>query len=240
MELRPLAQICRTAATAATKTSPLLLNLNHHHHHFSTARVLLQEAAAAAPAPQQPSSQPSQSSPLGPSRPRPILGLSSKLNATPAPRPPPLKTDPLFSSSSGTGSLLTPRKNLFNRTAGKKETQTISALINHDAKEYLSPNLSFLNDALKEQQGLKAQEIRLRPPTGRTVQVKSSDPARAFKLLNQLCKANRLAIDVRDQRFHERPALKRKRKLRERWRLRFKAGFKAVIDRTMELRKQGW
>ncbi|KAK4172915.1 hypothetical protein QBC36DRAFT_336895 [Triangularia setosa] len=232
MEFRPFAQICRTAVTAAAKPSSPLLNLNQHSH-FSTARVLLQEAAAVAP--QQTSS--SQSS--RPTRPKSILGLSSKLNRPPAPRPPPLKSDPLFGSSTSS------RKNLFNRTAGKQDNQfNISALINRDAKQSLakeSGTLSVLDsDLFKVESGLKAQEIRLRPTTGRTIPVKSNDPARAFKVLNQLCKNNRLAIDVRDQRFHERPALKRKRKLRERWRKRFKDGFVAVIERTIELRKQGW
>ncbi|KAK4200010.1 hypothetical protein QBC40DRAFT_280941 [Triangularia verruculosa] len=238
MEFRPLAQICRTAATASSKPSSPLLNLNQHSP-FSTARVLLQEAAARAP--QSSSSSSSQSS--LPPRPR-VLGLSSKLNQTPAPRPPPLRTEPLFGSS-GTGSLLSPRKNIFSRTAGKQDNQVnISALINRDAKQSLgkeSGTLSILDsDIFKQTSGLQAQEVRLRPTTGRTIPVKSNDPARAFKLLNRLCFLNRLSATARDQRFHERPALKRKRKLRERWRSRFKDGFQAAIDRTMELRRQGW
>ncbi|KAK0665629.1 hypothetical protein QBC41DRAFT_232406 [Cercophora samala] len=243
MEFRPLAQICRTAATATAKPSPLFLNLTQSSH-FSTARVLLQEATAAAP---QQSSSTTTPSP----RSERIFGLRSKLNQTPAPRPPPLNTEPLFgsssssSSSSNTGSLRSPRSNLFNRTAGKKDTQVFSALINRDAKDSLTSNqsttLSNLNaDTFKQSLGLQVPEIRLRPTTGRSVPVTANDPARAFKVLNALCRHNNLSHTVREQRFHERPALKRKRKLRERWRTRFKAGFLAVIDRTIELRKQGW
>ncbi|KAK4663561.1 hypothetical protein QC763_609490 [Podospora pseudopauciseta] len=237
---RPLAQICRTATSSSTKPSPLLLNLTQTSH-FSTARVLRREATAAA-------TSPSTTTTTTTSRPQQkILGLASKLNRTPAPRPPPLKVDPLFgpSSSSSTGSLSTSRSSLFNRTVGKKETQVFSAIINRDAKESLSKEssgtLSNLTTALfMTNAGLQTPDIRLRPTSGRTVPVKSNDPARAFKVLNALCRHNNLSNTVREQRFHERPALKRKRKLRERWRTRFKDGFVAVIDRTMELRKQGW
>lgn len=84
-------------------------------------------------------------------------------------------------------------------------------------------------------------EMRLRPSTGRTVSVHGAmDVARAFKVLEGHCRANNVKNDARQQRFHERPALKRKRLRRERWRERFGAGFRATISRVMELRGQGW
>lgn len=66
------------------------------------------------------------------------------------------------------------------------------------------------------------------------------DFAGALKQLHRTVAANKVKKDVRLQRFHERPALKRKRNLRERWRARFKEGFKAAVNRTFELKNQGW
>ncbi|KAL0471672.1 hypothetical protein QR685DRAFT_519806 [Neurospora intermedia] len=83
--------------------------------------------------------------------------------------------------------------------------------------------------------------IRLRPSTGRTFYVSGhQDFAGALKQLHRTVAANKVKKDVRLQRFHERPALKRKRNLRERWRARFKEGFKAAVNRTFELKNQGW
>lgn len=83
--------------------------------------------------------------------------------------------------------------------------------------------------------------IRLRPQTGRTVYVNGhQDFASALKTLGKQVALNQVKKDVRLQRFHERPALKRKRKLRERWRVRFKDGFKAAVNRAFELKNMGW
>jgi len=84
--------------------------------------------------------------------------------------------------------------------------------------------------------------MRLSPSTGRTVLVNKSnvDVARAFRLLQTAMNRNRVKREVRLQSFHERPALKRKRKLRERWQVRFKQGFVGVLDRVRELKGQGW
>ncbi|KAK3954276.1 hypothetical protein QBC32DRAFT_336688 [Pseudoneurospora amorphoporcata] len=83
--------------------------------------------------------------------------------------------------------------------------------------------------------------IRLRPSTGRTFYVSGhQDFAGALKQLNRAVMQNQVKKDVRLQRFHERPALKRKRNLRERWRRRFKEGFKAAVNRAFELKNQGW
>ena len=85
-------------------------------------------------------------------------------------------------------------------------------------------------------------EMRLSPSTGRTVQVNKSnvDLARAFRMLNKAVMRNKMKTDLRLQSFHERPALKRKRKLRERWQKRFQQGFYGVLERVRELKGQGW
>lgn len=83
--------------------------------------------------------------------------------------------------------------------------------------------------------------IRLRPSTGRTFYVSGqTDFAGALKNLGRAVAQNQVKKDVRLQRFHERPGLKRKRLASERWRARFKIGFKAAVNRTFELKHQGW
>lgn len=83
--------------------------------------------------------------------------------------------------------------------------------------------------------------IRLRPSTGRTFYVSGqTDFAGALRNLGRAVAQNQVKKDVRLQRFHERPGLKRKRLASERWRARFKIGFKAAVNRTFELKHQGW
>lgn len=90
-------------------------------------------------------------------------------------------------------------------------------------------------------QATKEPTIRLRPPTGRTINVTSSvNPQRALAMLNRLTVQNRISKDANMQRFHERPALRRKRQWRERKERRFEQGVRAAIYRTMQLKKQGW
>ena len=84
-------------------------------------------------------------------------------------------------------------------------------------------------------------DLRLRPSTGRTIHVQGHvDVARSLQLLGMLVRRNKLPQTVRAQRFHERPGLKRKRLRSERWRARFKEGFKATVKRVKDLTKQGW
>ncbi|ROW05829.1 hypothetical protein VMCG_05170 [Cytospora schulzeri] len=86
-------------------------------------------------------------------------------------------------------------------------------------------------------------KLRLRPSIGRTVHCgKGSkvDLARGLQLLNTQVRKNKVSQDLMRQRFHERPGLKRKRLRRERWRARFKDGFKATCGRVRELARQGW
>ncbi|RYP70674.1 hypothetical protein DL771_005278 [Monosporascus sp. 5C6A] len=83
--------------------------------------------------------------------------------------------------------------------------------------------------------------MRLVPRLGRTVHVSMNvDVARSFKILAIQVAQNRIRQDFQYQRFHERPGLKRKRLKSERWRKRFKKGFKETVRRVRELTKQGW
>jgi ribosomal protein S21 len=93
----------------------------------------------------------------------------------------------------------------------------------------------------RAQMTAKYPEIRCVARTGRTIQVmKGTDPTRAFKMLQMSVTGNRVRQDERQQKFHERPGLKRKRLNSERWRRRFKKAFKSTCARVEELRRQGW
>jgi small subunit ribosomal protein MRP21 len=85
-------------------------------------------------------------------------------------------------------------------------------------------------------------ELRLRPSTGRTININkgSVDLARGFRLLQKAVNQNGIKRDMIMQRAHERPALKRKRQKRERWQQRFQSSFRATMNRVFELKAQGW
>lgn len=84
--------------------------------------------------------------------------------------------------------------------------------------------------------------FKLNASVGRTVYTNATtmDPARAFRALEMQCARNSVRRDFQRQRFHERPGLKRKRLHSERWRRRFKEGFRGVVGLVQKMKKQGW
>ncbi|KAF2637457.1 hypothetical protein P280DRAFT_472164 [Massarina eburnea CBS 473.64] len=90
---------------------------------------------------------------------------------------------------------------------------------------------------------LEANYPRLNASYGRMVELNETrgrDLVRGISILGGLMSRNRVRADFNKQRFHERPGLKRKRLKSERWRARFKAGFKEVTARVTELTRKGW
>lgn len=61
-----------------------------------------------------------------------------------------------------------------------------------------------------------------------------------LRKLNRLLLENNVKSDLRNQRFYERPGLRRKRLKSERWRRRFKDMFHNIVRRVDAMRKQGW
>lgn len=108
---------------------------------------------------------------------------------------------------------------------------------------FLSPGSEDMWNDLNKLNSEPASDVkyRLRPSVGRTVPIGGQvDLARGLGMLNLRVRVNRVSQDVNRQRFHERPGLKRKRLRRERWRVRFKDGFKATCKRVTDLARQGW
>lgn len=94
---------------------------------------------------------------------------------------------------------------------------------------------------------LSGPMIRTKAVTGRTVFIKervtptsAPTPAIAFRVLERMCREQKIRSKFHSQKFHERKGLRKKRLRSQRWRARFKTGFRAAISRVLELKKQGW
>ena len=111
----------------------------------------------------------------------------------------------------------------------------------------LNPNLSNKpSDASSlavQQEETFSSYPRLNPTYGRTVELDASrgrDIVRGIGMLGSLVARNKVKADFNRQRFHERGGLKRKRLASERWRARFKQGFRDITGRVTELTRKGW
>lgn len=110
----------------------------------------------------------------------------------------------------------------------------------------IDPNLrnKAPNTSLAEQQkNTFANYPRLGPEYGRTVHLdvaRGRDIVRGIAMMGGMLARNKVKNDFNRQRFHERPGLKRKRLNSERWRARFKFGFKKLTARVTELTRKGW
>lgn len=76
---------------------------------------------------------------------------------------------------------------------------------------------------------------------GRAVELKKGlDVQRALMIMKGKLNRNRVIKDYHQQKFHERPGLKRKRLASQRWRKRFRVSFIETVNRVRYLQKQGW
>lgn len=89
----------------------------------------------------------------------------------------------------------------------------------------------------------EAEPVRLPPNVGRLVAVdekRGIDVGRAFRTMETQCKRNFVRQSFAQQRFYERPGLKRKRLKHERWIKRFKENFRGTVQLVQKMKKQGW
>lgn len=178
-----------------------------------------------------------------------MASLLKSNNATLLSPPTPSRTTPAPSKDNLRSPWATPtsdvlRRHQANRTANNPNNFKTPGII-EDLKDLgvFSPTNEDLLSCIDAMNNEPASEIkyRLRPSIGRTVNVDSKvDLARGLGLLNLKVRVNQVSRDLAKQRFHERPGLKRKRLRRERWRARFKDGFKATCKRVQDLARQGW
>ncbi|KAG6198532.1 hypothetical protein E4U10_006645 [Claviceps purpurea] len=113
--------------------------------------------------------------------------------------------------------------------------------------EIISGNTDKNRKGTKMINPLDEPVLRSRALTGRTVFIKdrvtpqsAPTPMVAVRLLDRLCREQKIREKFHSQKFHERASNKRKRLSSSRWRARFKVGFKAVVSRVVELKRQGW
>lgn len=110
----------------------------------------------------------------------------------------------------------------------------------------LTDRISWDIGEFKSRNNLKAplpvEMHNLRASTGRSIELGGNvtDLSRAFASLEAHCRRNSIPVEARRQLFYERGGLKRKRLRSQRWRARFKEGFRATVSRVNELRRQGW
>ena len=103
--------------------------------------------------------------------------------------------------------------------------------------------LQSISDIQEREPTRAVATIKSRPSLGRTVEVmpnRGFDLGRAFRTLEIACSINNVRSDAIKQRFHERPGLKRKRLKSQRWRRRFKTGFKGMVEKVKSMRRKGW
>lgn len=95
---------------------------------------------------------------------------------------------------------------------------------------------------------MQLPNVRSAPVTGRTIFVdktsnrpgKANNPEAAFKKLDTVMGQNKIKVMWHQQRFAERPGMKRKRLKMARWKRRFRFGFIDTARRVKELKNQGW
>jgi small subunit ribosomal protein MRP21 len=124
-----------------------------------------------------------------------------------------------------------------------KASQTDDLLFPPPRAEGLVPDTASQLAPMARPRVLHELNIHLSPGTGRTIEVDENNPTDLglrLRQLEMLVARNKIRLDIRRQKFHERGGLKRKRLASERWRRRFRTGFNKTVTRVQELRRKGW
>lgn len=156
---------------------------------------------------------------------------------TPPPPPPP----PAAESESPSSSEKSQSKFPYN--AADSSTSSF----NFDIAEIVAARSAAWGQSLNVGDPLQRPKIRTEAVTGRTVFIQdrlsptsAPTPAVAIRVLERMCRDQKVRNKYHSQKFHERKGLKKKRLRSQRWRARFKTGFKAAVSKVLELKKQGW
>ncbi|PNY29031.1 Uncharacterized protein TCAP_01045 [Tolypocladium capitatum] len=122
-----------------------------------------------------------------------------------------------------------------------------STPLNLDIASIIANKSAAYGRALGVGDPLTRPKVRAKAVAGRTVFVKdrltptsAPTPMVALRVLDRLCRDQKIRNKYHSQKFHERKGLRKKRLRSQRWRARFKTGFKAAVSRVLELKKQGW
>lgn len=156
-------------------------------------------------------------------------------------------TEPASQKSKSPSSLDDLAASFGSRGTAQRNAQSSSSTTGFDIASMLDPKgrTSSLRHPPRsvEPQRLPDPLPAYGPSVGRTVAVDTArgmDVGRAFRSLEMNCGRNKVRADFNRQRFHERPGLKRKRLRSERWRRRFREGFRGMVKMVNAMKKQGW
>ncbi|KAL3953989.1 hypothetical protein ACCO45_011945, partial [Purpureocillium lilacinum] len=198
--------------------------------------------------PQQPA--PGQTPPVSTEHPRspkpPVSSAEVPPNADmPPPPPPPPASTPSSSAApaaeTADASAATPQQQ-HPYTAADSSTP-----FNLDIASIIANKSAAYGRSLGIGDPLTRPKVRAKAVAGRTVFIKdrltptsAPTPTVALRVLDRMCRDQKVRNKYHSQKFHERKGLKKKRLRSQRWRARFKTGFKAAVSRVIELKKQGW
>ncbi|KAG6026338.1 hypothetical protein E4U19_002687 [Claviceps sp. Clav32 group G5] len=157
--------------------------------------------------------------------------LDAPASSSPPPPPPPLESSKAEEAF--------PKQNQTSHSYDANNSILLTDIISGktEKNQKVKPMINPLDEPV----------LRSRALTGRTVFIKdrvtpqsAPTPMVAVRLLDRLCREQKVREKFHSQKFHERKGSKRKRLSSSRWRARFKVGFKAVVSRVVELKRQGW
>lgn len=186
--------------------------------------------------PQQPSKEDAPVSTEQPRASRPsAYGAAAPPNADLPPPPPPLSATP------------SPAEAVESKPDHPYTAADASTPLNLDIASIIANKSAAYGRALGIGDPLTRPKVRAKAVAGRTVFVKdrltptsAPTPMVALRVLDRMCRDQKIRTKYHSQKFHERKGLKKKRLRSQRWRGRFKTGFKAAVSRVLELKKQGW
>ncbi|EQL00544.1 Ribosomal protein S21 [Ophiocordyceps sinensis CO18] len=126
-------------------------------------------------------------------------------------------------------------------SSGKNSRMYIDDIIGTKASDYAAESVLPIANPMT------LPKVYTKAVSGRTVFIKprmsptsAPSPVVALRVLDRLCRDQKIRQKYHSQRFHERKGLKKKRLKSSRWRMRFKTGFQATVSRVLELKAQGW
>ncbi|KAM0263001.1 hypothetical protein ACHAQJ_001379 [Trichoderma viride] len=166
----------------------------------------------------------------------PSTSSDRKAGFTPPPPPPPPAAESTSPSSAEKST------SPFPYTAADSSNP-----FNFDIAEIVAARSAAYGQSLNVGDPLLRPKVRTEAVSGRTVFIadrlsptSAPTPAVAIRVLDRMCRDQKVRNKYHSQKFHERKGLKKKRLRSQRWRARFKTGFKAAVSKVLELKKQGW
>ncbi|UNI16869.1 hypothetical protein JDV02_003266 [Purpureocillium takamizusanense] len=194
--------------------------------------------------PRQPA--PGQTPPVSTKHPRsrkpPASSAEVPPNADMPPPPPPPPPAAAAAETADTSATTPPGKNQHPYTAADNSTP-----FDFDIASIIANKSAAYGRSLGLGDPLSRPKVHSKAVSGRTVFIKdritptsAPTPTIALRVLDRMCREQKVRNKYHSQKFHERKGLKKKRLRSQRWRFRFKAGFKAAVNRVLELKKQGW